>query len=133
LQIDKEYPDALSSYGLLQYRIGNYQAAGGFMERALSMSGRTNPNYDFMAVNFAALLMQTNHNDGALDLLNREIAESPRYARAWANRAVLRYKQGETAPARSDAEAALRLDPENTQAQNLLRLLNTPAGTASQP
>ena len=102
------------------------------MERALSMSERSNPNYDFMAVNFAALLMQTNHNDGALDLLNREIAESPRYARAWSNRAVLRYKQGETAPARSDAEAALRLDPENTQAQNLLRLLNDPAGTASQ-
>ena len=69
LQIDKEYPDALSSYGLLQYRIGNYQAAGGFMERALSMSERSNPNYDFMTVNFAALLMQTNHNDGALDLL----------------------------------------------------------------
>jgi len=132
LQIDKEYPDALSAYGLLQYRIGNYQAAGGFMERALSMSARNNPNYDFIAVNFAALLIQTNHNDGALDLLNREIAESPRYARAWANRAVLRYKQGETAPARSDAEAALRLDPENTQARDLLRLLNGPAGTASQ-
>ncbi len=131
LQIEPDYPDALSAYGLLQSQIGNYQAAGGFMERALSMSGRNNPNYDFMAVNFAALLMQTNHNDGALDLLNREIVESPRYARAWSNRAVLRYMQGQTAPARSDAEAALRLDPDNAQAQNLMRLLNRPAGAAS--
>jgi protein O-mannosyl-transferase len=132
LQIQPDYPDALSAYGLLQSQIGNYQAAGGFMERALSMSGRNNPNYDFMAVNFAALLMRTNHNDGALDLLNREIVESPRYARAWANRAVLRYTQGQTAPARSDAEAALRLDPDNTQAQNLMRVLNRPAGAESQ-
>jgi Tfp pilus assembly protein PilF len=45
---------------------------------------------------------------------------------------VLRYMQGQTAPARSDAEAALRLDPDNAQAQNLMRLLNRPAGTASQ-
>ena len=82
------------------------------LERALYMSHRNNPNYDFMAVNFAAVLMQTSHLDGALSVLNREIAESPRYARAWANRAVIHYKQGETAPARADAETALRLDPE---------------------
>ena len=102
------------------------------MERALNMGNRDNPNYDFMAVNFAAVLMQTGHQDAALDLLNREISESPRYARAWANRAVIHYQQKETAPARADAETALRLDPENKQANNLMNLLNGSAETASQ-
>jgi len=124
LHIEPNYPDAMESYGLLQSTIGNYRAAGALMERALNMSNRENPNYDFMAVNFAAVLMQTGHQDAALDVLNREISESPRYARAWANRAVLHYQQGETAPARSDAESALRLDPGNSQAHNLMVLLD---------
>jgi tetratricopeptide (TPR) repeat protein len=132
LDIYPDYPDVLAEYGLLEAWRGHDQAAGRMMERALYMSQRDNPNYDFMAVNYAALLMQTDHMDGALDLLNREIAESPGYARAWSNRAVVHYKQGETAPARADAEAALRLDPGNTQAQNLLRLLGGSAQSASQ-
>ena len=69
--------------------------------------------------------------DGALELLNREIAESPQYARAWSNRAVIHYKRGETASATADLEVALRLDPSNTQTQNLKKLLGTPANAAS--
>jgi len=46
------------------------------MESALNMSQRDNPNYDYMIVNLAALLIQTGKMDGALELLNREIAES---------------------------------------------------------
>jgi protein O-mannosyl-transferase len=131
LRIDANYPDAMESYGLVQSTIGNYRGAGALMERALNMSNRENPNYDFMAVNFAAVLMQTGHQDAALDLLNREITESPRYARAWANRAVLHYQQGETAPARADAETALRLDPDNKQAHNLMSLLHGSAEASS--
>ncbi|MBZ5700936.1 MAG: tetratricopeptide repeat protein [Acidobacteriia bacterium] len=130
LRIYPDYPDALEAYGLLEAKKGNYEVAGWMMEKALYTSGRDNPNYDFMAVNLAALLMQTDHMDGALELLNREIAESPGYARAWSNRAVIRYKRGELASARADAEAALRLEPENTQAQNLMRLLDTAAPIA---
>ena len=127
LRINPDYPDVLAAYGLLEIWRGHNEAAGRMLERAVYMSHRDNPNYDFMAVNYAALLMQTNHMEGALDVLNREIAESPSYSRAWSNRAVIHYKHGETAPARADAEAALRLDPENTQAQNLLRMLSGPA------
>jgi len=47
--------------------------------------------------------------------MNREISESPGYARAWANRAVVRYKGGQIALARADAEMALRLDPGNSR------------------
>jgi tetratricopeptide (TPR) repeat protein len=132
LRINPEYPDVLAAYGLLEAWRGHNEAAGRMMERALYTSRRDNPNYDFMAVNYAALLMQTDHMDGALDLLNREVAESPGYARAWSNRAVIHYKQGRTSPARADAEAALRLDPGNVQAQNLLRLLDNSAASSSQ-
>jgi Tfp pilus assembly protein PilF len=126
LRINPDYPDVLAAYGLLEAWRGHDQAGGHMLERAYYMSHRDNPNYDFMAVNYAALLMQGNHLDGALDVLNREITESPSYARAWSNRAVIHYKQGQTAPARNDAEKALQLDPANTQAQNLLRALSSP-------
>ena len=132
LRINPDYPDVLAAYGLLEAWRGHNEAAGRMLERALYMSQRDNPNYDFMAVNYAALLMQAGHMDGALDVLNREIAESPGYARAWSNRAVIHYKQGQAAPARADAEAALRLEPGNMQAQNLLRLLGGSAQSASQ-
>jgi protein O-mannosyl-transferase len=132
LRINPDYPDVLAAYGLLESWRGHDEAAGRMMERAFYMSHRDNPNYDFMAVNYAALLMQTDHMDGALNLLNREIAESPSYARAWSNRAVIHYKQGQAAPARSDAEAAVRLDPENTQALKVLQLLGGAAQSASQ-
>ena len=132
LSINPDYPDVLSNFGLLEAWRGHNDAAGQMMERAYYMSHRDNPNYDFMAVNYAAFLMQVNHMDGALKVLNREIAESPSYARAWSNRAVIHYKLGETAPARADAEAALRLDSDNTQAQNVLRMLGGSGQSASQ-
>jgi tetratricopeptide (TPR) repeat protein len=131
LGILPDYPDVLASYGLLEIWRGHNDSAGRMLERAYYMSHRDNPNYDFMAVNYAALLMQTNHMDGALNVLNREIAESPKYSRAWSNRAVIHYKQGQTTPARTDAGAALRLDPENTQAQKVLQMLGSPAQSAS--
>ena len=119
------YPDphTLASYGVLEASQGNYQEAGRKMEKAFSMVGREYFAYDEIAVNLAILYIQTNHMDGALDLLNREIAESPEYGRAWANRAVIHYKRGETAAARADVQTALRLDPTNRVAQNLMQLI----------
>jgi tetratricopeptide (TPR) repeat protein len=127
LKIYPDFPEALEAYGLLQSWKGNYQAAGEMLERAYYMVSRGYPNYDDMAVNLAGVYVQTNHVEGALQLLNREIAESPRYARAWANRAVIHYKRGELAAARTDATTALRLDPLNQQARNLMQLLAAPA------
>ncbi len=115
----------------METKQGNYQAGGAMMEKALYMSGRENPNYDSMVVNFAVLLVQTNHVDGALDLLNREVAESPGYEPAWIKRAAVHYKRGEIAQARADAETALHLNPGDTQALEIMNLLAaaTPAGT----
>jgi tetratricopeptide (TPR) repeat protein len=124
LRINPDSPDALAFYSALEYRRGNYQAAGGMMEKALSMSGRSNLNYDFMVVYFAAILMKTNHADVALEYLDREITESPAYAPAWSTRAQLHSQLGQKEAARADAEAALRLNPGDLQAQDVLRRLD---------
>lgn len=86
-----------------------------------------------MGVNLATVLIQTDPLDGALNLLNDLIAEPPGYARAWSNRAVVRYKRGERALARSDAETAVRLDPSNRQARNVMQLLDAPSPSAPPP
>ena len=128
LQINPDSPDALAAYSVLEFRRGNYPHAGEMMEKALSMSARSNLNYDFMVVNFAAILMKMNRADGALAYLNREINEAPTYAPAWSIRAELHYERRELAAARSDAEAALRINPVDLQARNVLqRLAASPA------
>ena len=125
LRINPDSPDTLASFGLLESWQGNLQSAGAMMEKALNMSGRDNPHYDSMAVGFAVILSRTNHVDGALELLNREIAESPGYARAWSSRALIQLKRHEFKSARADAEAALRLDPGDDQAQEVLRQVDS--------
>ena len=120
LRINPDSADALAFYAELEFQRGNLQAAGVMLERALRMSGRNNVNYDSMVVTFAAILMKTNQGDGALAFLNREIAEAPAYAPAWSLRAALYFQHGELAEARSDAEAALRLNPGDLQAQEVL-------------
>src|SRR5260370_40853205 len=94
LQINPAYPEALALYWLLESWQGNYRAAGQMMGRAFYMTRREDPAYAAIAVNLATLYMQTDHPDGALGLLNREITESPGYSPAWARRAAVRYKGG---------------------------------------
>jgi protein O-mannosyl-transferase len=131
LQIYPQNPLGVATYGLLESWQGNYEDAGRKMEQALYTMRRDDPAYDEVAVNLAALYIKTNHLDGALELLNREVAKSPRYDPAWANRALAHYKRGETDAARADAQTALRLDAHNQDAQSLLRLLNASAPLVS--
>ena len=119
-----EFPDAIEWMALLESYTGNNLEALRLMENALGMVDRTNINYDYMAVNLAAMMMQTGHSSDALSLLDREIAQSPAYSRAWSNRAVIYYQRGELTGARSDAETALRLDSRNSQAQGVLQRMN---------
>jgi Tfp pilus assembly protein PilF len=131
LRIYPNHPDALAGYGLVDFQLGDYPDAERMMKQALYTSSRHDPNYDFMAVNLAGLWMQTGDNFDAIDLLNRVIAASPDYARAWANRAVIRYRLGQPAAARADAEAALRLDRNNPQALALMRQLSDSSASAA--
>jgi len=132
LRILPDSPDTLASYSALELQRGNYQSAGAMMERALSMSGRNNINYDFMAVTFATILIKTNHPDWALANLNREITESPLYAPAWLARAELHFQQGEFAAAREDARVGLRLAPGDPHAQEVLRRVEASVPPAPQ-
>jgi len=132
LRIYPNHPDALAGYGLVDFQLGDYPDAERMMKQALNTSTRSDPNYDFMAVNLAGLWMQTGDNFDAIDLLNRVIAASPDYARAWANRAVIRYRLSQPSAARADAEAALRLDRNNPQALGLMRLLGDSSASAAQ-
>jgi Flp pilus assembly protein TadD len=76
--------------------------------------------------------MKLHENDEALKVLNEIIAKSPKYSRAWANRAVIYFSRGQMDQARADAITALQLDPTNGQAVNLLSMLNTrPAAVAA--
>jgi tetratricopeptide (TPR) repeat protein len=132
LRIHPDSAEALSSYAALKFQRGNYQAAGEMMEKALSISGRNNLNYDFMVVTFAAILIKTNREGEGLEYLNREIAESPLYAPAWITRAELHFQRGELAAAREDARMGLRLTPGNPDAQDLLRRVEAAAPSAHQ-
>ncbi|MBZ5642629.1 MAG: tetratricopeptide repeat protein [Acidobacteriia bacterium] len=131
LRIYPDSPDTLASFGLLELRLGNYQSAGSLMEKALRMSARDNPHYDSMVVDFAVILSKTDHVEAALDFLNREIAEAPGFARAWSTRAGIRFQRNELGPARNDAEAALRIDPGDAQAQQVLQQVQSGSAARS--
>jgi tetratricopeptide (TPR) repeat protein len=127
LRIYPNLPGTVASYGVLESQLGNAQEALRYLRKAVSLTDRTDIEYDFRVVTLAAQLMKLGENDEALRILNDEVAASPTYARAWSNRAVIRYQRGELASARADAETALRLDPSNAQAQHLLSALNNNA------
>jgi tetratricopeptide (TPR) repeat protein len=133
LRIYPDMPDDIGFKALIEAGKGRNQEARGLLQNALSMTTKESPSYDFIAVNLAAVLIKLGENDDALKLLNEEISKSPGLSRAWSNRAVIRYAHGEVASSREDAQTALRLDPGNTQAQNLLDLLNKSGPLAPEP
>ncbi len=133
LRIYPDLPEAICYDALIEIRRGHDREARQLLEKAMSMTTTENPKYDFMAVNLAVVEMKLGQNEDALKLLDQEIAKLPTLSRAWSNRGVIRYQRGQMAAAQADADMAIRLDPLNVQAQNLLGLLNKSAPAASQP
>jgi len=140
LRIYPDLADAMGCLALVEARNGNDQSARELLEKALKNTLPTNPNYDFMSINLAAVLMKLGDYNQALAVLNEEIEKSsglskasPGLSRAWSNRAVIYYQQGQTEKARSDAETAVRMDSQNAQAQSLLGLLGQNGATVAQP
>jgi protein O-mannosyl-transferase len=126
VRIYTNFPEAIENYGLAEARLGNKPEARRLLEDALSQTSKTSPYYDVVKVNLARYLMVLGEADEASKLLNEAIANSPSYALGWSSRAAIRYERGDVASARSDAETALRLDPNNSQAQALLKSLSAP-------
>lgn len=133
LRIFPAYPQAIGFLGIAQSQLGNDVEAVSLLRKELSMTGKDNVDYDPVSVTLAAQLMKLKQNDQALKILDEVITRSPENPRAWANRAVIRLQRGEVQAARSDAEMALRLDPNNPQAQNALALLSGPSAPTPQP
>ena len=131
LHIYPNLPDAYESLGLVRARLNQDQEARFLLQKALSMTARESVTYEYELENLAAEMIKLGDDDGALKLVNEGIAASPYSPRAWSNRAVIRYRRGEFAEARADAQTALRLDPSNTQAVDVLSLLSTAAPAAS--
>jgi tetratricopeptide (TPR) repeat protein len=124
IRIYPDYPEAIENSGLLESRLGHDQDAQKLLETAVSLTPSGSVDHNFMTVNLAWHLTKTGQTEEALRLLNGVIARWAVYSPAWSNRAVVHYQRREVGAARSDAEAALRLDPGNGQAQGLLSVLN---------
>ena len=125
-----DFPEAVSNYGLVEFRLGHDQKARVLFERALSLNAKGTADYNYIELNLAGLLMKLGENDQALKILDGLIEQWPGFSPARSDRAIIRYQRGDVAGARSDAETALRVDPSNTQALNLLNKLNAPIALA---
>jgi tetratricopeptide (TPR) repeat protein len=123
LRIYPNFPDANEFYGLTEVRLGHDDAALPALQRALELTRKDSPQYVERKINLAAMLLKMGRDQEALKWLNEAVVEAPTNARAWSNRAVVRYRQGDLASARSDAQMALRQDPFNGQAQGILGAL----------
>jgi len=124
LDIYPDSADALNSLGLVEARLGHDQEALGLFQKALAMAGNNDLTHDNVAANLAEQLIKVRMTDDALRLLNNQISASPGYSRNWSIRAAVWALRGDWSSARADVETALRLDPSNKQAQDLLRLVD---------
>jgi len=76
--------------------------------------------YDFRLVKEAERHAKLGEVDDALRFLDVVIKRSPSFSLAWSDRAIIRFRHGEKTAALEDARNALRLDPNNTVARELL-------------
>jgi tetratricopeptide (TPR) repeat protein len=133
LRIEPDFADSLGSYAAIEFERGNLASARAMIEKALSLSGRNSLSYDFMNVLYADILMKSNQNDKALQVLDSQIAESPAYSPAWSARAELHCQRGDLAAGRADAKIGLALNPQNRQARGILQWLDAKASTPDSP
>lgn len=127
LSIYPDFADVWNSVGIVETRLGHDQEAVQSFQKSLEMTREDDANYNTRASNLAEQLIKLRKTDDALRLLNNQISKSPEDSRTRSIRAIIWYQRGLWSYARTDAEAALRLDPSNMQAQNLLGILNKSA------
>lgn len=133
LRIEPDFAESLASYAAIEFERGNLDSARAMIEKALSLRDRNSLNYDFMSVLYADILMKSNQNDQALQVLDKQIAQSPGYSPGWSARAELHSQRGELAAGRADAKIGLMLNPQNRQAQRVLQFLDAKASAPGSP
>jgi Flp pilus assembly protein TadD len=114
----------LEFYGLTEARLGHDEQALPLLQKAVFQTRTDSVMYVDRTVNLSAMLIKMGKYQDARALLDLAITKEPQNARAWSNRAVVRYRIGERAGARNDAETALRLAPNNPQAKSLLSAMD---------
>jgi Tfp pilus assembly protein PilF len=123
LQIYPDYPEVLDLCSIIESRTGQDEQAVYSLRKAVSIAEKGSASYDSIAMDLAIELTKIGRNDDALNLMDEVIKNSPGYSPAWSNRAAIYYGRGERSRARQDATTALRLDPTNSNAKQLLSLL----------
>ena len=124
LAIYPDSADALDTLALVEAELGHNQKALDLFQASLPLATRQDSTYDRVAANLAEQLIKMRKIDEALKLLDLQIAASPAYSRNWSIRAAVWALRGDWSSARADVQTALRLDPSNKQAQNLLVLVD---------
>src|ERR1019366_3342875 len=76
-----------------------------------------------VVISYAAIQVEAGNYRPALALLNSVMVSWPGMTRAYSNRALLYYRLNRLDLARADTIAAIRLNPNNTQAVALWRRL----------
>ncbi len=121
-RIDRDYPHLQMSMVTLAVRSGDADG----VERHLRAAMRSSAGYGFepdLVIDYAALQVEEHHYEAALALLNTAIVSWPGMTQAYSNRAVVLYRLNRLDQARADAMTALRLNPANAQAAELLKRL----------
>lgn len=133
LQIYPNMVTAMTPYGIVESRLGHDEHALKLLSAAVSVTDPADFQYPEEVAAWSEQLTKMGENDSALRVLNQLVVDSPSYAQAWADRAAIHYQRGEDEFARSDAAMAMKLDPANAQARNLLIVLHRPPSTMVHP
>ncbi len=119
----KLQPDALEPQivlGMAMVELGEYENAQTAYRRALDLNAKQPQPSDRPFHLFGQLLLTLNRVEEAEKLFDTALRINSQSVPALVGRSRLMQRLGRTAGARSDAEAALKIDPENETAHSLL-------------
>ncbi len=116
VELNPDYVEALDNLGLLYADQGRLDAARQRFEQAVAAS----PNNPTALGNLGTYYLNAGHLSRAIDLLSRAVEAQPTYLNGLVNLALAHFRNDDLAQARRYAQEALRVDPANALAQEIL-------------